>query len=61
MSVKKVTADNPKLMYMVLLCNIKVEIWCTVIVTRKTGPIFFSDTINSECCCGQIPAPSFFF
>jgi len=60
-SVQKVTADNPRQMHKVLLHYIIVEIWCAVSVTRKTGPVFFSDTINSECSYGQITAPSLFF
>jgi hypothetical protein len=48
-------ADNTTLTHEVLLHDIKIWIWCICNVTGITGPIFFSDTINSERYTGQVP------
>jgi hypothetical protein len=54
-------ADRPsQTIYVILLRDIKVEVWCVAIsATRIIRPTFFSDLVNSERYTGQILPPHF--
>ena len=52
-------ADNPRIIYAVLLHDVKVGVWSAISVTRIIRHISFLDKINLESLTFQIPTPFF--
>jgi hypothetical protein len=42
------STENPHSIHEVPLHDVKIRVWCAVIMHRIIGPVFFQETINSE-------------
>ena len=51
------SAENPHAMHETPLYDEKIGVWCAISRSRIIGPIFFTETINSDCYIKDVLKP----